>query len=97
VRLPANGPHVPAAGTVGRPRISTSAHRRAIARYAERTSRDLAAIDCYTVLACFTLGILLEGTHSRALTGQAPTAVGSRLHTMALQLFERAATHIAAS
>lgn len=60
------------------------------ARYAERSSRDLSALRWYTVLACFKLGIVLEGTWARAHAGQAPMEVGEQLHTTTLRLFERA-------
>ncbi|WP_312856308.1 phosphotransferase family protein [Nocardioides pelophilus] len=59
-------------------------------RYAERSTRDLSALDWYVVLACFKLGIVLEGSHARALSGLAPTEVGDRLHTTAQRLFDRA-------
>lgn len=61
-----------------------------VRRYRERSDRDLAAIDWYVVLACFKLGIVLEGTHARACAGKAPHVVGDRLHAMAVRLFERA-------
>jgi aminoglycoside phosphotransferase (APT) family kinase protein len=61
-----------------------------VAHYAERTDRDLSAIHWYTVLACFKLGIILEGTHARAFAGKAPVAVGDYLHGLTLQLFRRA-------
>src|SRR5258708_39471091 len=32
-----------------------------VVRYAGHSARDLTAIDCYVVLACFRLGIVLEG------------------------------------
>ncbi|UZF48190.1 phosphotransferase family protein [Rhodococcus rhodochrous] len=60
-----------------------------IARYAANSDRDLSAIDWYTALAGFKLGIILEGTYARSLSGQAPTDVGDRLHRYALLLFER--------
>jgi aminoglycoside phosphotransferase (APT) family kinase protein len=63
-------------------------------RYTELSSRDLTAIDWYTVLACFKLAIILEGTHARACAGQAPVVVGDRLHRYALQLFDRAHTYL---
>jgi aminoglycoside phosphotransferase (APT) family kinase protein len=66
-----------------------------VARYAERSTRDLAAIDWYAVLACFKLGIVLEGTHARASAGKAPKAVGDMLHATTLGLFERAEALIA--
>ncbi len=61
-----------------------------VRRYAERSTRDLAAIDWYVVLACFKLGIILEGTHARALAGLAPQDIGDRLHLTTQRLFDRA-------
>ena len=61
-----------------------------VRRYGERSDRELSAIDWYVVLACFKLGIVLEGTHARACAGKAPRAVGDRLHAMAVRLFRRA-------
>jgi aminoglycoside phosphotransferase (APT) family kinase protein len=66
-----------------------------VARYRERSARDLSAIDWYAVLACFKLGIILEGTHARAAAGQAPRATGDMLHAMTVALFERALRMIA--
>ncbi len=50
-------------------------------------ARDLSAIDWYKVLACFKLGIVLEGTHARAFAGKAPKAIGDMLHATTLGLF----------
>ncbi|RIK08027.1 MAG: phosphotransferase family protein [Acidobacteria bacterium] len=61
-----------------------------VSRYGERSERDLSAADWYTVLACFKLGIILEGTHARAFAGKAPKPVGDLLHSITLALFERA-------
>jgi aminoglycoside phosphotransferase (APT) family kinase protein len=61
-----------------------------VARYAARSDRDLTAIDWYVALACFRLGIILEGTHARALAGQADMTVGEQLHDHAAALFRRA-------
>jgi len=58
--------------------------------YRPRTGRDLAAIDWYAVLACYKLGIILEGTHARAGAGRAPKATGDLLHAKTIGLFERA-------
>jgi aminoglycoside phosphotransferase (APT) family kinase protein len=66
-----------------------------VARYAQQSARDTSAITWYTVLACFKLGIVLEGTHARACAGKAPKATGDRLHGAALALFTRAHTHAA--
>ena len=60
------------------------------ARYSERSERDLTAVSWYAVLACFKLGILVEGTHARARAGRAPMATGELLHRRALYLLERA-------
>lgn len=65
-----------------------------VARYAERSTRDLSAITWYEVLAAFKLGIVLEGTHARAFAGKALTAVGDLLHATTLGLFERAVRRI---
>jgi aminoglycoside phosphotransferase (APT) family kinase protein len=61
-----------------------------LAFYREHTTRDLAAIDWYVVLACYKLGILLEGTHARACAGKAPKQLGDRFHQRTLALFDRA-------
>jgi len=66
-----------------------------IGHYASRTGRDLSGIGWYEVLACYKLGILLEGTHARASAGQASGDVGDRLHARAVRLFERAGRLIA--
>jgi aminoglycoside phosphotransferase (APT) family kinase protein len=68
--------------------------------YAEREAatagRDLASITWYAVLACFKLGIVLEGTHARAYAGKAPKETGDLLHSITLGLFRRAEAFIAA-
>ena len=64
--------------------------RQLVARYAERSRRDLSAITWYEVLACYKLGIILEGTHARAHAGLAPKETGDRLHVTTLGLFRRA-------
>ena len=61
-----------------------------VERYAQNTARDLSAIDWYTVLACFKLGVILEGTNARAGAGLAPREVCDILHTATVRLFERA-------
>jgi aminoglycoside phosphotransferase (APT) family kinase protein len=65
-----------------------------VAHYRARSDRDLSAIDWYGVLACFKLGIILEGTHARAAAGQAPRETGDMLHAMTVSLFERAQRYI---
>lgn len=61
-----------------------------IQHYRSQSSRDVAEINWYTVLACFKLGILLEGTNVRAYEGRASVATGRILHGDAVSLFQRA-------
>jgi aminoglycoside phosphotransferase (APT) family kinase protein len=65
-----------------------------VEHYARHSDRDLSAVAWYEVLACYKLGIILEGTHARAFAGQAPTDVGDLLHATSVALFERALTRI---
>lgn len=58
--------------------------------YAAGTERDVSAMLWYKVLACYKLGILLEGSHARALAGKAEKEIGDRLHNQAEQLLLRA-------
>lgn len=66
-----------------------------IARYAERTGRDMASLPWFEVLACYKLGIILEGTQARAQSGLADKATGERLHASAVALLEHARKTIA--
>ena len=61
-----------------------------IEHYGKFSDRDLGAVTWYTVLACFKLGIVLEGTYARAFAGKAPKQVGDFLHAVTLELFEQA-------
>lgn len=61
-----------------------------VAHYAERSTRSLDAVDWYMVLACYRLGIILEGTHARACAGKASREMGDLLHATTVGLFERA-------
>ena len=80
-----------AAGTIGvHPWDGFPSADELVARYRERSARDLTAIEWYAVLACYKLGIILEGTHARACAGKAPKATGDVLHATTLALFERA-------
>lgn len=65
-----------------------------VARYAERSGRDVAAVNWYVVLACFKLAILQEGTNARAAAGQADPAVAEWLHTTSINLFHRALSRL---
>jgi aminoglycoside phosphotransferase (APT) family kinase protein len=64
--------------------------RELVGRYAGQTDRDLSHMDWYAVLACYKLGIILEGTHARAAAGKAEPVTGERLHAQTLGLFRRA-------
>jgi aminoglycoside phosphotransferase (APT) family kinase protein len=61
-----------------------------VARYARNSDRDLSAIDWYMVLACYRLGIILEGTFARACAGLDPVETGRALHDTSTKLFRRA-------
>lgn len=61
-----------------------------VAHYARQTTRDLSHIHWYGVLACYKLGIILEGTYARASAGKAPKATGDQLHASTIGLLERA-------
>jgi len=65
-----------------------------VARYAAHSDRDLSAVAWYEVLACFKLGIVLEGTHARACAGKAPKPIGDMLHASTLGLFAHAVRRI---
>jgi len=65
-----------------------------VARYGERSDRDVSAIGWYEVLACYKLGIILEGTYARACAGKASKDTGDVLHRSTLGLFERAHTRM---
>src|SRR3954451_2924889 len=68
-----------------------------VERYRQGSSREVDAWPWYEVLACYKLGIILEGTHARALAGKAPKVVGDMLHASTLGLFARATARIASA
>lgn len=61
-----------------------------VERYAQGSSRDMSAMLWYRVLACYKLGILLEGSYARAAAGKADPAIGAMLHRQTIILFKRA-------
>ncbi len=69
-------------------------HDEIIARYAALTTRSLDDLLWYRVLACYRLGLILEGTHARACAGLAPKAIGDQLHAHTVSLLEQALTLI---
>jgi aminoglycoside phosphotransferase (APT) family kinase protein len=68
-----------------------------IDRYAERSGRGMEAVPWFAVLACFKLGVILEGTYARACAGLAPAEIGARLHATTISNFLRAARFIDAA
>lgn len=65
-------------------------HDEVIARYAVASGRDLGELPWYRVLACYRLGLILEGTHARACAGMAPKEIGDQLHAHTVSLLEQA-------
>ena len=66
------------------------------ARYGALTGRPMDDLLWFEVLACYKLGIILEGTYARALEGLVPMETGIRLHNSTRALFARAEQWIAA-
>ena len=62
-----------------------------IGRYDGQVDRDLSDLRWFRVLACYRLGIILEGSHARAFSGLTPVEIGDRLHASTLDLFAQAA------
>lgn len=71
-------------------RASLPAIDEVVARYATGSDRDLSALTWFRVLACYRLGLILEGTYARASAGLAPKEIGDRLHAHTLALFAQA-------
>jgi aminoglycoside phosphotransferase (APT) family kinase protein len=68
-----------------------------VAHYAERARRSVEHVGWYETLACYRLAIIIEGTHVRAMVGEATAEVGERLHRNAVALVRRAQRRIAAT
>jgi len=83
-------PEVASHGVSVQPWIGFPTAQELVEHYRPRTTRNVDAIDWYAVLACYKLGIILEGTHARACAGRAPKETGDRLHAQTISLFERA-------
>jgi aminoglycoside phosphotransferase (APT) family kinase protein len=65
-------------------------HDEVIARYAERSGRPMDDLPWFRVLACYRLGLILEGTHARACAGLAPKEIGDQLHAHTVSLLAQA-------
>lgn len=59
-------------------------------RYADQTGLALYDLAWWWTLACYKLGIILEGTNARAAAGHAPVEIGRDLHDRAVRLFTMA-------
>lgn len=68
-----------------------------IARYAKQSGRSLDDLPWFEVLACYKLGLILEGSNARAQAGLADIAMGQRLHRSAMALLHEAREIIAAA
>ena len=58
-----------------------------IERYASQSGLDLDDLLWFRVLACYRLGLILEGTYARASAGLAQVDVGERLRAITVALF----------
>jgi len=88
-------PEGPSAGAIGvTPWDGFPSAEELVERYRTKTVRNVDAAPWYKVLACYKLGIILEGTFARACAGQAPKATGDLLHATTVGLFERALREI---
>jgi aminoglycoside phosphotransferase (APT) family kinase protein len=62
--------------------------RELLDAYLAAGGRETSRLDWYTAMACFKLGIVIEGTWSRYLIGQASRDAGERLHSNAQNLID---------
>lgn len=61
-----------------------------MAHYRAESTRDTSQLMWYGVLACYKMGLILEGTYARACAGLALPETGARLHQSSVKLFSRA-------
>jgi aminoglycoside phosphotransferase (APT) family kinase protein len=62
--------------------------RELLDAYLAAGGRQTSSLDWYVAMACFKLGIVIEGTWSRFLVGQASRDAGERLHANAQNLID---------
>lgn len=85
------GPDMPPAPSLDvQPWIGFPQASELVERYRARSGRDLSAIDWYTVLACYKLAIILEGSNARASAGMTGRDTAEMLHRAAIGLLDRA-------
>lgn len=65
-----------------------ASRRELLEAYLGAGGRQTSRLDWYVAMACFKLGIVIEGTWSRFLVGQASRDAGERLHANAQNLIE---------
>jgi aminoglycoside phosphotransferase (APT) family kinase protein len=71
-----------------RPWTSFATTDELISRYATRSHRDISNLKWYVILACYKLGIILEGTYARAHAGKASMETGQMLRNATVRAFE---------
>jgi len=65
-----------------------ASRRELLDAYLAAGGRETSNLDWYVAMACFKLGIVIEGTWSRFLVGQASRDAGERLHSNAQNLID---------
>ena len=65
-----------------------ASRRELLDAYLAAGGRETSSLDWYLAMACFKLGIVIEGTWSRYLVGQASRDAGERLHSNAQYLID---------
>jgi aminoglycoside phosphotransferase (APT) family kinase protein len=65
-----------------------ASRRELLDAYLAAGGRETSSLDWYLAMACFKLGIVIEGTWSRFLIGQASRDAGERLHSNAQNLID---------
>lgn len=65
-----------------------ASRRELLDAYLDAGGRETSRLDWYVAMACFKLGIVIEGTWSRFLVGQASRDAGERLHANAQNLID---------
>ncbi len=65
-----------------------ASRRELLDAYRGAGGRETSRLDWYVAMACFKLGIVIEGTWSRYLVGQASREAGEQLHASAQNLID---------
>jgi aminoglycoside phosphotransferase (APT) family kinase protein len=65
-----------------------ASRRELLDAYLAAGGRETSSVDWYLAMACFKLGVVIEGTWSRYLVGQASRDAGERLHANAQNLID---------